>query len=54
VGRSLSVLIPSRRAWENIHFEPVTDTPYVEEEYLPGPALKKTIGEFGEIEVLPQ
>lgn len=53
-GRSLSVLLPSRRAWENLHFENETDVPYVEEEYIPGPVEKVSVGSLGELEALPQ
>jgi len=52
-GRSLSVTLPTQRAWENVDFTPTTGSPYVTEEYLPGAAQKITIGPFGEIEALP-
>ena len=43
-GRTLVVGLPSGRAWENIHFEPVTNEPWVEEEYLAGPSSQITVG----------
>jgi len=53
-GRTLAVGLPALRAYENVRFAPVTDRPYVEEEYLPGGApFKATLGAFGELEVRP-
>lgn len=54
VGRTISVGLPAMRAWENSVFVPVAGKPYVEEDYLPGPAEQITLGPLGEIEVLPQ
>jgi hypothetical protein len=54
-GRSLTVGLPSRRAWVNEAFTPpLQGVPYVEEGYLPGPpAGQVTIGPLGEIEAEP-
>jgi hypothetical protein len=35
--RRLQVLLPTARAWENREFVPPQGTPWVKEEYLPGP-----------------
>lgn len=53
-GRSLRVLLPSVRRWENVDVTPTAAQPWVEEEYLPGPLAKTTLGAFGDIEALPQ
>jgi len=53
-GRSISVGLPALRAWENLDFEPTTGRPFVEEDYLPGPAAQVTLGPLGQIETLPQ
>lgn len=52
-GRSLSVLLPTSRAFENVDFTPVAGVPFVEEQYAPGGAAKVTLGPLGEIEALP-
>jgi hypothetical protein len=53
-GRSLTVGLPSNRAWENIAFQPTAGVPWVREEFLPGPIAQVTLGPNGELEVLPQ
>lgn len=53
-NRSLTVGLPSKRAWENVTLIPTAGVPYVEEQYLPGPTAQVTIGPNGEIEALPQ
>lgn len=53
-GRSLTVGLPSLRAWENVKFEPTPGIPWVREEFLPGPVAQVTVGPNGELEVLPQ
>ena len=60
--RTLTVGVPATRAWLNS--EPVDatgapstiteGTPYLEEEYLPGPMARESLGTNGELEVLPQ
>jgi hypothetical protein len=52
-GRSLSALLPSRRAWENIEFKPTVWAPSVEEQYLPGPSSQETLGPGGDLEHRP-
>jgi hypothetical protein len=52
-SRTLTVGLPSRCAWENVALAPSTGTPYVEEQYIPGPMAQVTLGALGELEVLP-
>lgn len=52
-GRTLAVGMPSLRAWENVAFSPEPGLPFVEEQYVPGPAEQVTIGPNGDIEVRP-
>lgn len=52
-GRSLTVGLPSNRAWENIAFQPTAGVPWVREEFVPGPTQQVTIGPFGELEDTP-
>jgi hypothetical protein len=52
-GRSLTVGLPSNRAWENVTFVPTAGVPYVEEQYIPGPTAQVTIGPNGDIELTP-
>lgn len=52
-GRTLSVGLPSRRAWENVRFAADQGKPYVEEEYLPGGMTKYTLGAFGKLLATP-
>lgn len=53
-ARTLSVALPSKRAWENSDFTPVAGIPFVEEDYLPGPSPSlETTGPRGEIELFP-
>lgn len=53
-GRTLSVGLPSRRAWENVRFAaPTTAKPYVEEQYIPGPSARVTLGSGGDLEATP-
>lgn len=53
-GRSLTVGLPSNRAWENDYFEPTAGITWVREEFLPGPTQQITIGPNGELEGTPQ
>lgn len=53
-GRSLTVGLPSNRAWENVTLIPITGVPFVEEQYIPGPNAQVTIGPNGDLELLPQ
>jgi hypothetical protein len=52
-GRSLVVGLPSLREWENEELIPVVGEPYVEEQYIPGPAFAPEIGPGGRIERRP-
>lgn len=53
-GRTLVVGLPSRRAWENVPFTPPPEgKPYVEEQYIPGPSARATLGQGGDLEALP-
>lgn len=52
-SRTLAVLLPATRAWENVEIEPTTGVPYISEEYVPGPTEKITLGPLGEVEALP-
>jgi len=53
-GKTVSVGLPALRAWENIDFTPVAGRWFVEEDYLPGPAVQETLGQYGQVETLPQ
>lgn len=53
-GRTISVGLPALRAFENVALTPVAGKPFVEEDYLPGPANQFTTGPRGWIEVTPQ
>lgn len=48
-GRTLTVGLPSGRAWENIGFDPTPGSPWIEEQFLPGPTRVPTIGSNGTI-----
>ena len=50
---TLASLLPTHCAWENIDIEPTTGRPWVEEQYIPGPMQKITLGALGQLEVLP-
>lgn len=60
-GRTLAVGLPGTRVYENAEPEdadgaPTTKaqgSPYFEEQYLPGPAARATLGTGGEVELLP-
>lgn len=52
-GRSLTVGLPFMRAWENQAFEPASGIPYIEEQYVPGPAAITTDGYAGPLELRP-
>jgi hypothetical protein len=52
-GRSLTVGLPSQRAWENVAFQPTAGVPWVREEFLPGPTSQETLGPQGELEATP-
>lgn len=48
-SRSLTILLPSDRAWENIAFNPTTGRPYISEQYVPGTNSQQTYGPGGDI-----
>jgi hypothetical protein len=52
-GRSLTVGLPTQRAWENVAYQATVGIPWVREEFLPGPTEQVTIGPFGELEATP-
>lgn len=52
--RTLTVNLPSDRRWTNVHLKPTTGKPYFEEQYLPGPMDRITLGATSVLEVLPQ
>ena len=52
-ARTLTVGLPGNQAWENVELEPTAGDPWVEEQYVPGPMEKITLGSLGELEVLP-
>jgi hypothetical protein len=52
-SRSLTVGLPSQRAWLNTDFKPVTGVPFVDEQYIPGPMAQVTIGPNGDLELTP-
>ena len=53
-GRTLSVALPSQQSWENRDFTPTPGTPYVEEQFIPGPSLLRSIGPGATLRVTPQ
>jgi hypothetical protein len=53
-GRTLSVPLPSGRAWSNTEYEPVEGEPWFEEVYLPGPMARQSLGSSATLEILPQ
>jgi len=52
-GKTLTVELPSNRAWENIDFDPTAGEPWVEEQFLGGPSSQITTGPNGWLEVDP-
>jgi hypothetical protein len=52
--RTLTVGVPSGRAWENKEYEPTEGKPWLEEQYLPGPMRRETLGSTAQLEALPQ
>jgi hypothetical protein len=53
-SRTIACLLPAGRAWENVTYTPTTSRPWIEEDYLPGPAAQVTVGQLGDVETLPQ
>lgn len=52
-GRSLVVGLPGLRAWENLTLTRDSQRPYVEEQYIPGPAFITEVGSGGRQELRP-
>lgn len=54
-GRSLTVALPTLRLWENVDAgsPPPMGVPYVEEQYLPGPAFIGNDSDMGILEMRP-
>lgn len=42
--------LPSARAWENMAYKPVPGTPFIEEDYVPGPVTQVGMTTGGTIE----
>jgi hypothetical protein len=53
-GRSLTVGLPSQRAWENDAFQPTAGIPWVREEFSLGARGQITIGPGGDVRGEPQ
>jgi hypothetical protein len=53
-GRTVSVGLFAMRQWVNTAITPVAARPWVQEQFLPGPAQQVTLSRAGQIEVLPQ
>lgn len=51
--QTLTIHLPSRRAWEGVDFVPTADAPFVQERYLAGPTTLVTISAAGELESTP-
>lgn len=49
-GKTLTVGLPYRRAWENVAFEPSTGYPWVEEQLIPAGTRQITVGPSGLLE----
>lgn len=52
-GRSLTVGIPSIRAWENKKATPDDNLWFISEDYLPGPSVRITTGPLAEFDQFP-
>lgn len=52
-GRTIAVPLPAMQSYENVAFQPTAGVPWVEEQFIPGPASQVTIGPLGELEALP-
>lgn len=49
-GKTLTVYLPSRRAWENVAFEPDNGYPWVEEQLIPAGTRQISVGPGGYLE----
>ena len=52
-GKTLSVGLPQHVAWENTRFTPPAGTPWVEEQFVPGPTVQLSVGDGGTLEARP-
>lgn len=52
-SRTLSVALPAGRLWENEQYDPDAGSPWIEEQYTPGPMRRETLGAYADLEVLP-
>lgn len=52
-ARTLTVGLPSNSAVENSGFDPIVGVPYWEEQYLPGPKVRDSIGPFARLTAEP-
>ena len=52
-SRTIAVNLPLNRAWENVELQKTRGEPWIQEEYIPGPMSKETLGPLGQLEVLP-
>lgn len=52
-GRTLAVVLPALRGWENIETEPIVGEPHVVEQYVPGPTRLETVGSDGQVAARP-
>ena len=52
-GITLTTGLPTMLAATNVDFIPTTGRPYVEEDYVPGPAAQVTLGPLGTVELFP-
>lgn len=52
-GRTISVGLPSQRSWENDDFDPPTGSPWVDEQFIPGPTRQVSSGPNAHMEARP-
>ena len=52
-GKTLTVGVPFKRGWENLDLTPPEGYPFIDEDYLPGPAAQIAMGALGDMEVFP-
>jgi hypothetical protein len=49
-NRTIKVVLPTGRAWENVEFEPTVGEPYVVEQFIPGGTTQFAVGPNGWME----
>jgi len=52
-GKSLSVVIPEGQSYENRKFDPEGESPFLEEQYIPGAQTFITLGKNAVVEITP-